>query len=129
VNDAAARTCYDHLAGRLGVAVLDALVARQILDGSSGLTLGRGGGRWFADLGVDLEDLQGSRRAFIRECVDWTERRPHLAGSLGAALCDQFMERQWVRRTDRTRRLEVTAPGQRALGDLLGIEAAALRTA
>lgn len=121
---AQARTCYDHLAGRLGVAVTEALVRRKALDGSSGLALPRRGESWFTALDIDLAGLRAGRRPLVRECLDWTERRPHLAGSLGAALCARFVERQWVRRTDRTRRLEVTAPGLRALEELLGITGA-----
>lgn len=121
---AAARTCYDHLAGRLGVAVFDAMVQRRLVRPGSGVTAA--GGRWLADLDIDVSALGSAKRPAFRECLDWTERRPHLAGSVGAALCDTFLERQWVRRPDRTRRLEVTATGQRALTDLLGVAPSAL---
>jgi DNA-binding transcriptional ArsR family regulator len=119
---AAARTCYDHLAGRLGVAVMDALRSRQLVDSGAGLAVTPRGRRWFGELDLDVRALSVRRRVLLRECADWTERRPHLAGSLGAGLCDQFLTRQWVRRTDQTRRLEVTPPGLRALHDQLGIE-------
>lgn len=123
---AVARTCYDHLAGRLGVVVMDALQGRGIVDPARGLALTSRGERWFEDLDIDIAGLRSQRRAFVRECVDWTEHRPHLAGALGAALCESFIEREWVRRPDRTRRLELTAPGQRALRELLLIEPADL---
>jgi DNA-binding transcriptional ArsR family regulator len=123
---AAARTCYDHLAGRLGVAVHDALVGRRMLTHRGGLGLTPRGRDWFADLGVDLAGLEAQRRALLRECVDLTERTPHLAGSLGAALCDEFLARDWVRRRDRTRTLEVTPLGERAVADLLGLAPADL---
>ena len=122
---ARARTCYDHLAGRLGVAVFDAMAQRRLVRPGSGVTTA--GERWFVGLDIDLAALREARRPVFRECLDWTERRPHLAGSVGAALCDRFVERQWVRRPDRTRRLEVTATGQRALTELLGIEPAGLQ--
>ena len=103
-----------------------ALQDRGLVDPAAGLALTSQGERWFEELEIDIAELRSQRRAFVRECVDWTERRPHLAGSLGAALCDRFQELQWVRRPDRTRRLEVTAPGQRALHNLLGVEPADL---
>ena len=124
---AAARTCYDHLAGRLGVAVLEAMVARRLIDRGAGVSLTTAGERWFAELAIDLDDLRSRRRPLARECLDWTERRPHLAGSLGAALCERFLAGGWVRRPDRTRRLEVTPRGQQALSRVLGIEQSALR--
>jgi len=126
------RECVDltertpHLAGRLGVAVHDALVARRLLTHRGGLGLTPRGRDWFADLGVDLAGLEAQRRALLRECVDLTERTPHLAGSLGAALCAEFLARDWVRRRDRTRTLEVTALGERAVADLLGVAPADL---
>ncbi|HET6625538.1 MAG TPA: helix-turn-helix domain-containing protein [Nocardioidaceae bacterium] len=124
---AAARTCYDHLAGRLGVAVLDAMVARDLVRVSAGIALTGSGEHWFTDLDVDLDDLRARRRPLARECLDWTERRPHLAGSLGAALCERFLAKQWVRRPDRSRRLEVTGRGEQALRAQLGVQASALR--
>ena len=124
---AAARTCYDHIAGRLGVAVFDAMVSRRLIGGSTGRAVSPRGERWFADIHIDVELLDSQRRTLLRECLDWTERRPHLAGSLGAALCDTFVDNQWVRRTDRTRRLQITARGQRALHDLLGVTASDLQ--
>jgi DNA-binding transcriptional ArsR family regulator len=118
---AAARTCYDHLAGRLGVAVHDALLDARLLDRRGGLGLTAQGRTWFAGLGVDVGSLEGQRRVLVRDCLDLTERTPHLAGSLGAALCTTFVERDWVRRPDRTRALVVTPLGQRVLADLLDI--------
>ena len=118
---AVARTCYDHLAGRLGVAVHDALVSRHLLTHRDGLRLTPRGRGWFADLGVDVEGLERQRRVLLRECVDLTERTPHLAGSLGAALCDTFVAEDWGRRRHRSRTLEVTARGERAVADLLGL--------
>ncbi len=118
---AEARTCYDHLAGRLGVAVHDALLDARVLHRRGGLGLTPQGRTWFADLGVDVPALEAQRRVLVRDCLDLTERTPHLAGSLGAALCTTFVERDWVRRPDRTRALVVTPLGQRALADLLDI--------
>ena len=71
------------------------------------------GREWFADLGVDVAGLEEQRRALVRDCVDLTERTPHLAGGLGAALCTTFVDQDWVRRPDRTRALVVTPLGER----------------
>jgi hypothetical protein len=109
------------------VVVFDMLAERRLVDRSDGLTITNAGEDWFGGLGVDLDALRSRRRPLVRECIDWTERRPHLAGSLGAALRDRFLEKTWVRRPDRTRRLEVTGMGQQALQELLGIEPARLR--
>lgn len=118
-----ARTCYDHLAGQLGVAVADALVARGALvldDGSYRVT--RRGDTVLEELGVDLGSARLQRRSFARVCLDWTERRPHLAGSLGAELAGAFLARDWLRRRPHDRALTVTESGRRALAAELGIE-------
>ena len=123
---AAGRTCYDHLAGRLGVAVHDAMLRGRLLHRRGGLGVTARGRDWFADLGVDLAARESRRRAFVRDCLDLTERRPHLAGEVGAALCETFVEHDWLRRPDRTRAVLVTPLGERALTDLLGIAPADL---
>ena len=122
---ATARTCYDHLAGRLGVAVHDAMLDRRLLHRRSGIGVTRKGRDWFADLGVELEETSG-RRVFVRECVDLTERRPHVAGHVGAVLLDVFVREGWVRRPDRTRALVLTPSGERAVRDRLGVAPADL---
>lgn len=119
------RTCYDHLAGRLGVAIAEAMAARGLLRQHPGLTLTDAGLRWFADQGMPLDG--GGRRPVARGCVDWTERRLHLAGAAGAALCRRALEAGWCVRIGTERAVGVTAEGERALGDLLGIEAGTLR--
>jgi len=119
------RTCYDHLAGRLGIAVTDALTLRGLLRQDTGFALTDAGVRWFATTGISL-DRKG-RRPLVRACLDWTERRPHLAGVAGAALCRHAMDAGWCVRIGSERAVKVTASGERALRDLLGIEADALR--
>jgi DNA-binding transcriptional ArsR family regulator len=107
-----ARTCYDHLAGELGVSVTEALVDQGVLEPDADAFRVTGPGeRWFDELGVDLGALLHRRRSFARSCLDWTERRPHLAGSLGAALAQAFFDRGWVRRLPGGRSLAVTAAG------------------
>jgi len=123
---AAARTCYDHLAGRLGVAVFDGLLDAGVLRRRAGLAVTRAGRTWFSELGIAVDELEQQRRVLLRDCLDLTERRPHLAGSLGAHLCSTFLARGWVRRTGSDRTLRVTPSGERAVDDLLGIPAAAL---
>jgi DNA-binding transcriptional ArsR family regulator len=118
----AARTCYDHLAGRLGVAVTDALVARDVLrprDGS--FELSEGGAVFLAEIGVDVDGARARKRVFARSCLDWSERRPHLAGALGAALADAALSHGWVRRRPNDRALDVTPHGVAALRKRLGV--------
>ena len=119
------RTCYDHLAGRLGVALLDALCDKGFVSRRDGLSLTDDGRAWLAGLGVDLTALRGTRRPVVRACLDWTERRHHLAGAAGAALRDRLVERGWVEGTRRPRVVRLTAEGERALRDEVGLEVSA----
>ena len=120
-----ARTCYDHLAGRLGVAVTAAMTDRGLLDQDSGCTLTAAGSDWLERaLRIDVEALGRGRRPLTRTCIDWTERRPHLAGAAGAAICTRFHDNGWVRRIASGRALLVTPTGQSALRDLLEIASA-----
>jgi hypothetical protein len=109
---AQARTCYDHLAGSLGVALHDAAAAAGAISTTGTPTVPRRGRAWWGDLGIDLDDVYAVRRVAVRECTDWTEQRPHVAGALGAALCTKAFEAGWVRRADATRRVVVTAAGR-----------------
>lgn len=119
------RTCYDHLAGRLGIAVTDALTARGLLVQDTGFALTDAGLCWFAEVGIALD--RAGRRPLARACLDWTERRPHLAGVAGAALCRHALDTGWCERIGSERAVRVTATGERALGELLGVDGAALR--
>ncbi|MUL47216.1 winged helix-turn-helix transcriptional regulator [Mycobacterium sp. CBMA293] len=121
INDALARgrTCYDHLAGRLGVTVTQALVQRGLLDDT--LTLTGDGRQWLTDaLGSPFEP---GRRAATRACLDWTERRDHLAGAAGAHIATVMFARGWIRRIGSSRAVVVTPAGSETLEQLLGIEA------
>jgi len=114
-----ARTCYDHFAGRLGIGIHDALVAGghlTVADGGYGLT--RSGEAIFAALGVTPAG-KASRRAALRPCLDWSERRPHLAGSLAAALACRCFEAGWVLRRKDSRAVTVTEAGRAALAAVL----------
>ncbi|MER7001866.1 winged helix-turn-helix domain-containing protein [Dactylosporangium sp. NPDC000555] len=118
-----ARTCYDHLAGELGVAVTDAMTARGLLDQRAGFALTDRGLAWLtAEAGIDPAGLRRQRRPLARGCLDWTERRPHLAGVAGARLCERFMAQGWVVRVGTGRAVKVTPAGRSGLHDLLGIE-------
>lgn len=119
--EARARTCYDHLAGHLGVAVADAVLEQRLVADEAGLVVTADGQAWLAGLGIDVAALRGSRPV-IRRCLDWTERRHHLAGSVGAALCRRAFELGWVERIGSGRALKVTAEGERAFRDLLAID-------
>jgi DNA-binding transcriptional ArsR family regulator len=117
-----ARTCYDHLAGKLGVAIADALVA----NGSVVLTPDGGevtdaGVQFLSNFGADLSPRPG-RRIFCRPCLDWSERRYHLAGRVGAEICRHCLEIGWLARERDTRAVRITAAGQRGLRDTFGVE-------
>lgn len=114
---ARARTCYDHLAGALGCAVAEAMVGRGLLTAELGVT---GPGReWFARLGAPLPER--GRRPLARACLDWTERRHHLAGAAGAVLCAHAFEAGWCVRVGSSRAVRVTGAGRRAWGEVLDV--------
>ncbi|MFJ8309260.1 MULTISPECIES: ArsR/SmtB family transcription factor [unclassified Streptomyces] len=119
------RTCYDHLAGRIGIAITDAMTARGLLSQDTGFALTGQGVCWYGELGIALE--RRGRRPLVRGCLDWTERRQHLAGVAGAALCAHALDSGWCVRIGSERAVKVTGAGERALADALGIDAARLR--
>lgn len=122
----AGRTCYDHLAGRLGVALADAMVTRgQIeLDADAGIVTDAGVAL-LDRLGIDLDTRTKRKgRMLCRPCLDWSERRPHLAGAVGAALCSHCLTAGWIKRGNGTRAVTVTVMGQRKFREIFGIEAA-----
>lgn len=127
----AARTCYDHLAGRLGVALADALVAGGHMEmekdagvmTSSGMALLR-------RVGIDVDGIvakvgkRGGGGLLCRPCIDWSERRPHVAGAVGAALCAHCFAKDWIRRSDGTRAVKITPKGLSGLREAFGIDLA-----
>ncbi len=116
---ARARTCYDHLAGTLGVAITTAMTDRGLLDWEQGLTLTGAGTAWLDEVGITLPPDR--RRPPVRSCLDWTERRPHLAGTVGAAVCRHAFDSGWITRIGTSRAVALTDTGQRALRDHLGL--------
>jgi DNA-binding transcriptional ArsR family regulator len=120
-----ARTCYDHLAGRLGVGLADALtVHRHIVMSDDGGQVTGSGSRFLNDFGIDLAAAEGRRRIFCRPCLDWSERRPHLAGSLGAALAARCFKLGWIEREQESRAVAITGAGRSGFADRFGIELA-----
>lgn len=117
------RTCYDHLAGRLGVAITEALIARRmILLRGDNFELTGSGEAFLEGIGIDIAAAQRRRRGFLLACEDWTERRFHLAGAIGAALSERLLELRWIRRLPSGRAVALTAQGTAELSTLLGIE-------
>lgn len=119
----AARTCYDHLAGRIAVELAKFLVESGAitLSGEKEYGLGKKGAAIFGALGVDVAELTQSRRCFARQCIDWTERKPHLAGALGAAVCSRTIALNWFACRPGTRVLRITQRGIHELQDRFGI--------
>ncbi|MBV8649970.1 MAG: helix-turn-helix transcriptional regulator [Alphaproteobacteria bacterium] len=119
----AARTCYDHLAGRLGVSLMDRLLGEgHIQPSDADFRVTKRGAAFFQGLGIDVAAVARQRRGFARPCLDWSERRPHLAGALGAALTGQCFEHGWIERFREGRAVAITSAGRDALRDKFGID-------
>ncbi|MFN3475463.1 MAG: ArsR/SmtB family transcription factor [Blastomonas sp.] len=105
-----ARTCYDHLAGERGVELFDLLLQRNLIEMSDRLSVTAAGRAFFIDLGLDMRALDARRRPLCRACLDWSERRHHLGGALGAEIFAMFIERRWaVRKQGRVVELSPSA--------------------
>ena len=114
-----ARVCYDHLAGEMGVQMLDALLARGLVSShESELSLTRKGGRFFEEFGIAVEDVAQSRRPLCKSCLDWSMRRAHLAGALGAATLDRIYALDWARRDRKSRAVIFSPRGERRFREL-----------
>lgn len=118
------RTCYDHLAGEVGVKIADAFQERGILSLVQGrdLVLTEKGYQWFADLGIQKEALDNRKRLFARLCLDWTERRFHLAGHLPFIFLKKMIELGWMKKVAFTRELFITLEGKKHLNRILEID-------
>jgi DNA-binding transcriptional ArsR family regulator len=117
-----ARTCYDHLAGRAAVEICEAMKSRGYLIASGeDFQVTDEGEKWFSDFGLDVREIRQWRRMFARQCQDWSEQRPHLAGALGAAVLEQMVRREWIKRVRSTRVILVTAKGKKEVSKRLGV--------
>jgi DNA-binding transcriptional ArsR family regulator len=117
-----ARTCYDHLAGQLGVAIADALISKKyVVLTDDGGEVTNSGSHFLSIFGVELTSNSRSRRIFCRPCLDWSERRYHVAGFIGAEILRRCLELGWLRRDRDTRALRVTSTGQIGLSEMFGI--------
>jgi DNA-binding transcriptional ArsR family regulator len=118
----AARICYDHLAGRLSVHLTDFFTANEyIVLGDEAAEITPAGTRFLTNFGVNLSALSSTRRHFCRLCLDWTERRPHIAGALGAALTKRYFDLGWTERMNHSRAIIITAVGKRGFSETFGI--------
>ncbi|MBV9249536.1 MAG: helix-turn-helix transcriptional regulator [Acetobacteraceae bacterium] len=117
-----ARTCYDHIAGLLGVGLAQRLAESGfvILGDEAGEVTPRGAD-FLSDFGVDLSSARARRRVFCRPCVDWTERRPHIGGAVGAALANRCFELEWIERVRDSRALTITPAGRRGLAEVFSL--------
>jgi DNA-binding transcriptional ArsR family regulator len=126
---AQARTCYDHLAGRAGVALFDAFMRKGIITGggigkAAAYEVTAGGADKLAEFGIDVSEVRQARRRFAGACLDWTQRRPHLNGALGAAVTARLLDLGWVERGPSRRAVRVTEPGRSGLESMFGWSAA-----
>jgi DNA-binding transcriptional ArsR family regulator len=122
-----ARICYDHLAGTLSVAITEAMTSQSLLNWDHGPMLTPEGADWLRDLGIGDDPAGSSPRPHVRTCLDWTERRPHLAGAVGAALFHHALDQSWLTvRIDRTRVVRLTDRGRDALRTHLRLPETAL---
>jgi DNA-binding transcriptional ArsR family regulator len=118
-----ARTCYDHLAGKIGVALTDRLLEMQLIEKSGNdYLLTAAGKAKLQNFGVEVEKSSKSRRCFARQCLDWSERRHHLAGSLGASLTRRLFELKWLERLPDGRAVRVTEAGTKGLFTEFGLQ-------
>jgi DNA-binding transcriptional ArsR family regulator len=120
----AARICYIHLAGRLGVAITDFFTAHDYLVlGDEAAEITTAGARFLDEFGIDRSVSSSTRRRLCRVCIDWTERRPHIAGAVGAALTERYFDLGWIERIKHSRAVLVTPCGKRGFLETFGIEA------
>lgn len=118
-----ARSCYDHLAGEVGVALYQAFLDRRLVAERDDIPVLTGEGREaFAALGIDVEHLEASSRPSVRRCVDWSQRRFHLSGGIGAALLQRLLDTGWLARRSRPRALRLTTSGRAGLSERFGVD-------
>lgn len=117
------RTCYDHLAGKVGVLIADTLISQKIIElHDKTFIVTPNGSKFFRNFGLEVTELQKQRRYFAKACLDWSERKYHIAGSLGAALFDKMLKMDWLRRTKNSRAIIITSLGKNGLKEKLKVE-------
>lgn len=110
------RTCYDHLAGKIGVALADSLLEQKIIiEENNTFEISSEGEKWFSDFGINIEEARKQKRIFLKPCLDWSERRNHIAGSVGTLLLNKMLEQDWIRRTAHSRAVIITGKGEKEL--------------
>ena len=129
---ALARTCYDHLAGKLGVSVFNSLVRtgaviydHPVIDPacfSKEISLGTNAEKTFKAFGVDLTKISRTHRKYAYACLDWTEKKPHLAGTLGAAVYHNMLNQKWITQHEEKRVIRITNSGQKALKEIIDLD-------
>jgi DNA-binding transcriptional ArsR family regulator len=118
-----ARTCYDHLAGSLGVKVTEALLNMEMIAlKDAEFIVTEQGKKWFLQFGINIEEANIKRRIFAKPCLDWSERRYHISGWLGSAIATHFFDQGWITRANENRAVHLTQIGTKALKDQFGIE-------
>ncbi len=116
------RSCYDHLAGKVGVTLTEALLKQAyIIKDADSFSVTAEGETWFDQFGINLEELKKQKRYFAKPCLDWSERKHHLAGALGAGLLNRMIEDGWVRRVNNSRAIIVTGKGEQRMMEHLKI--------
>lgn len=117
-----ARTCYDHIAGALGVDLADSMIAHDfVVLGDEAGEVTPAGTKFLTRLGVDLAAARAKRRVFCRPCLDWTERRPHIGGAVGAAVAKRCFDLKWIEQVRDSRALAITPAGHRGLVEAFGL--------
>jgi len=110
------RTCYDHLAGKIGVALAESLLEQKIIiEKNNTFEITSEGEKWFSDFGVNIGDAKKQKRIFLQTCLDWSERRYHIAGSVGTLLLNKMLEQDWIRRTANSRVIIITGKGEKEM--------------
>ena len=116
------RTCYDHLAGFVAIKIVESLEEKDFLQKTEkSYTVTENGWKWFAELDISDGNFNNNRRPLTRQCLDWSERRPHLAGQLGSVFLDRMLHRKWFKKIQFSRELEITPKGQREIKQFLNV--------
>ncbi|WP_044639825.1 ArsR/SmtB family transcription factor [Risungbinella massiliensis] len=118
-----ARTCYDHLAGNVGVQLTNSLLQMGVIyEEEKDFLVSEKGKDFFGDFQINISQIKKKRRSFATKCLDWSERRHHLAGSLGNALLERLLELNWLERIPKTRAIQITSEGKKGLKETFSID-------